>query len=128
MTPLTPAEVAEKISAIRAIGGIDVDAGLKVVANIGKIYLKVLGLFAQNQERDSELMIAHLAAGDLVSFRTAVHGQKSALASLGILALSAEAAKLEVAAVDGDREFIDANFSAFNAEFAAVAEKIKAVL
>jgi HPt (histidine-containing phosphotransfer) domain-containing protein len=114
----------EKIAALRQVEGLDTDAGLKVIANMIPAYLRILGLFAKNYERDK----AELDTDDTEAFRTTVHGYKSGLAGIGALGLSEMACGLEEAAKSGDRGYIDANLPEFKAAVSAFSAKITEVL
>jgi len=125
MIPLTN---DEKILAVRKIDGLDVDAGLKTIANMVAPYLRVLGTFVRNVERDKDLLDNQLAAGNTEDFRTSVHGYKSALGNIGAIQLSEEAYKLEKAVIDNDRSFIDDNLPAFKEGIFKLAKSLEEIL
>jgi HPt (histidine-containing phosphotransfer) domain-containing protein len=118
----------DKILALRRIEDLDVDAGLKVIAGMIPVYLRLLRLFVKNHERDKDLLDNQLAADDLRGFRVSIHGYKSSLGNLGALGYSEMALALEKAAMDNDREFIDREFDEFKKSIAEFAQSLRAVL
>jgi HPt (histidine-containing phosphotransfer) domain-containing protein len=118
----------EKLSELRRIEGLDVDKGLKTIANMVPAYLRILGLFATNYERDKDLLDTQLGENDLEAFGVSVHGYKSALANLGVSGLSEAAHKLEKAVTANDMAYIERELSGFKKGLADFAERIKVVL
>jgi len=118
----------EKILKLREIDGLDVDAGLKILSGMTGPYLKVLGILIKMDANDKGVFESQLESGDTEAFRTSVHGYKSALANIGAMSLSEKAKELEIAAVGGDRAFIDEHLSAFENGVSDLASKLKAIL
>ena len=117
----------KKMLALRDFNGLDVDAGLKTIANMVPAYLRVLGLLIKTVTND-EKEFDKLLENDIVQFRVKVHGYKSALANVGFIELSANAKELEFAARAEDRDLIKSKLPAFKSAINEVAEKLKEIL
>jgi len=118
----------EKLTQIRKIEGIDVDSGLNNIAGMIAAYLRILGVFVKNWERDKYLLDSHLNSEDMEAFELTVHGYKSALANMGMLEASELSFKLEMAAKSGDREYITGNLAEYLDSVQALVDKIRPVL
>jgi len=118
----------EKILALRAVEGLDVDSGLKNVMNMSAVYVRVLGVFVKNTGKDRKRFDEYVNTGELVGFNVMVHGYKSALKSLGATELSAAAAQLEAAGLNTDTEFVKANLPSFIDGIEALAEALEKIL
>ena len=117
-----------KIEALRLIDGLDVDFGLKTIANMTAAYLRVLGTLVASQRRDKDLLANQLDENDIESFRTSIHGAKSALSNIGAFKVSELAQELEDAAADNDRATIEAKLPAFKESVTTLTESIAKVL
>lgn len=125
--PLQRSE-SEMIAQLYGIDGLDVNTGLKALANSVSGYLEVLRLLIGMAAGDQEKMNGFLRQNDLASFKISIHGYKSALASIGAIPLSALARDLETAAGGGDRVFIDSRFPDFERGLSTLAAKLAEVL
>jgi len=103
----------KKLQAIRQIEGLDVDAGLKTIANMVPAYIRVLGIFVKGEGRNVGRLDEQLATDDMEAFQTTIHGYKSALSNLGAFECARLAQLLEVAAKNDDRTSIDEKLPAF---------------
>jgi signal transduction histidine kinase/FixJ family two-component response regulator/HPt (histidine-containing phosphotransfer) domain-containing protein len=121
----------EEWGALREIPGLDLNRGIAGTGGTLGGYKQVLALF----RRDAEDRLGFLrgfpgetAPGDLAAFTTQVHALKSAAASLGAGAVSAEAARLEAAGKAGDLALIREALPGFVAALGELAEGIRAAL
>ncbi|MDR0223067.1 MAG: hypothetical protein LBI38_06005 [Oscillospiraceae bacterium] len=118
----------EKILALRGIDELDVDAGLRVIANMTAPYLKVLRIAVKTEANDKGVLDRLLAEEKYDDFRVIVHGYKSALANIGALKLSATAKELEIASTEKNRAEIDGKLPGFLSRFGALTENLKEIL
>jgi len=83
------------------IGGIDTGAALKRTGGNRKRYESLLQRFARQQEGAADAVREALALGDPGTAERAAHSLKGAASTLGAVAVSESAAKLEAAIRDG---------------------------
>jgi signal transduction histidine kinase/CheY-like chemotaxis protein/HPt (histidine-containing phosphotransfer) domain-containing protein len=109
------------------VEGVDSEVGIRNVGGDEELYRDILLRFAGDiEERLMELTTVP-DAGNLPRFTTLVHGLKSAAASVGALDVSQQAAKLEAAGKNGDRETIARNLNGFLLELVTLADSIKKI-
>jgi CheY-like chemotaxis protein len=115
-------------SSFFSIPGVDTQHGIAMTGGTTEGYRKVVAMFRKDaQERLSFLQKTPDADG-MAAFATHVHALKSASASIGAAKISAEAARLEDAGIDGDLAFIRENLPGFAARLAELAKNIGSVL
>jgi signal transduction histidine kinase/DNA-binding response OmpR family regulator len=98
---------------IKQIEGLTVSTGLEHVANQWDIYEDSLKLTIKEIEKSITNLNKFLDADDMKNFSIEVHGMKGSLANIGVLALSAKARELEIAADQGDAAFCSSNLPIF---------------
>jgi signal transduction histidine kinase/CheY-like chemotaxis protein len=74
---------------------------------------KLLQIFRRDAEKAAATLRETTMSGDIKLFTTTAHAMKSALANIGETEKSRQAAALEQAGLDGDRDFIAANTESF---------------
>jgi len=99
--------------------GVDVQKGFKLTGGSAERYKMVLSKF----EKDAQLP----DYSDLTSYRIVVHGLKSISATIGADNVSAKAARLERAAIDGDKDYIMKNHFDFAENLQELLRAIKGV-
>jgi signal transduction histidine kinase/CheY-like chemotaxis protein len=106
------------------IPGIDVKRGVVMTGGTEASYRKVLVQFCKDAAARLYFFAAVPAEEDLPLFTIQVHALKSAAATIGAAALSAEAANLESAGKAGDTAAITENVSGFHARLSQLIEEI----
>jgi PAS domain S-box-containing protein len=114
-------DVAARVAALRAIPGLDPDAGLKVAHGNAERYLRLLHLFTTSHGESMARMCVHYEAGEIEDARREAHSLKGAAATLGIEEIRRRALEAEDA-IKGSAP------SARIAELAAGLEQAYAVL
>ncbi|MCL2063595.1 MAG: ATP-binding protein [Candidatus Cloacimonetes bacterium] len=74
---------------------------------------KLLMVFKRDAEKSIDILNASLENGDIKMFTTTAHGMKSALANIGEIEISSNAAALENAGLKSDMDFISVHAPAF---------------
>jgi PAS domain S-box-containing protein len=92
------------LARLRAIEGLDADAGLKVLRNRLPTYMRLLEQFARDHAGDVARARACLASGDPDEARRLVHSIKGAAATLGAESVRAAALEMEMAIRAGQPE------------------------
>jgi len=110
------------------ICGIDVQKGIKMTGGSEEGYISVLGTFRKDAVERLQLLRNTLYEKALSLFITHVHALKSAAAAIGALEVSAQAAKLEAAGKEGNREFISENLDSFIESLSELVEDIHLTL
>jgi signal transduction histidine kinase/HPt (histidine-containing phosphotransfer) domain-containing protein/ActR/RegA family two-component response regulator len=113
--------------ALGGIGDIDVEIGLRRVDGMKEMYRGNLELFYEKLAAEADMMKGFMNGGDLKGFSISVHSMKSALASVGAMALSDAAQTLETAAKGGDAAYCAANFPQFAGRLLSLHEQLKTV-
>ncbi|MDR0326614.1 MAG: response regulator [Oscillospiraceae bacterium] len=101
------------LNAIRALGEINVDAGLSYFSGIEDLYIETLSYFCETITEQCEAVERLVGARDLKGLAVAVHGMKSGLATIGAMGLSGAAFELEKAAKEDMMSFCEDNLPAF---------------
>jgi HPt (histidine-containing phosphotransfer) domain-containing protein len=91
------------------------------------MYRETLELFDKKLVRECDAMSAKIHNGDIKSFSITVHAMKSALSTIGAMALSETAAKLETASKDNDIEYCAERFPAFKDKLLNLHEELSAI-
>jgi len=120
----------EKIAALRQIPGLDVSAGLAVIANMEAPYLRILGLFVKNWGTNESKLDEEFCEtqDELEGFRTLIHGYKSALGNLGALELAEKAFSLETSAKNNNRAAIEQPLSEFKSGVSQLVAAVERIL
>jgi two-component system sensor histidine kinase/response regulator len=95
-----PERESDTATSLRAVPGLDVDAGLAFVGNSVDVYVRLLNRFVQLHERDVHEMVAHAQRADHSSLQRLAHSIKGGAATLGLSAVADLARRLEEAAGD----------------------------
>jgi HPt (histidine-containing phosphotransfer) domain-containing protein len=103
------------------IEGLDVDKGILRTGGTLEYYLETLTIFHAEGQKHADDIITLLETNNMQLYTTNVHALKSATANIGGGDISDMANSLEMAALNGDMEFIRANTSIF-------ADKLKKLL
>ena len=98
---------------IEKIDGLSISTGLDTLEGRRDIYENTLKLLMLEIEKSDKNLTAFLAAEDMDSFRTEVHGIKGALANVGAKELTAKAFELEIASRKMDVAFCVSNLPLF---------------
>lgn len=100
--------------------------GLEYCAEDEEIYLEVLEGYVE-EDRSAELE-GHLASENWSEYRVVVHAVKSTSLTIGAEELSEKAKALELAAAEGNGDFVKANHAEMMAMYKDVLAKISAAL
>lgn len=98
------------------------EVGLEYCAGDEEIYREVLEGYLE-EDRNAELADL-LAKEDWVNYRTIVHAVKSTSLTIGAEELSAKAKALEMAAAEGNADFVKANHQEMADLYADILSKI----
>jgi CheY-like chemotaxis protein len=98
---------------IEQIKDFSVSTGLESVGGQRDVYKKSLKLTILEIEKSNKNLATFLLVEDMHNFRIEVHGIKGSLASIGAMALSAEALELEIASEKMDVAFCVSNLPIF---------------
>ncbi|MDR3298701.1 MAG: transporter substrate-binding domain-containing protein [Candidatus Accumulibacter sp.] len=113
------------------IEGVDTEVGLDHACEDHKRYLNLLEMFCRDARARLSLLEKKPVLEDEKEnkvFVTQVHTLKSALATIGAVDLSTDAARLESAGRNGDTSVIEERLDAFRAALSALLERIEAAL
>jgi HPt (histidine-containing phosphotransfer) domain-containing protein len=108
--------------------GLNIEAGVAGTGGSEDIYREVLAVYCQDARERFEFLRTPPAPDQFPLFVTHVHALKSASASIGAAALSAEAASLEAAGKRGDMAFITGHLEGFYENLKNLTEQIRAGL
>jgi CheY-like chemotaxis protein len=95
------------------INGVDIQKGIKMTGGTLEGYISVLSTFRKDVIERLLQLRNTLYEESLSLFTTHVHALKSAAAAIGAAELSVEAATLESAGKEGNREYINENLETF---------------
>ena len=115
-------------SPLPIIPGVDVEQGIAMTGGTTERYRQVLAVFRKDAEKRLELLREAPDGSGLSGFTTQVHALKSASASIGAIALSKEAERLEAAGRACDLAFIQRELPNFTANLEALSAAIAAAL
>jgi signal transduction histidine kinase/CheY-like chemotaxis protein len=107
------------------IAGVDALSGLERVGGSVPRYLELLRMFRRDVEAGREILSGGPDLGPLTTF---VHALKTALANIGANGLSKDAAGLEMACRDGDREAVFEALPAFSRSLSELASAVDEAL
>ncbi|MGN0341489.1 MAG: ATP-binding protein [Roseburia sp.] len=110
---------------LRELPELDVETGISYCMN-EEFYEEILKEYAQTDTIDS--MQQFLDAKDWDNYRTLVHALKSTSLSIGAVSLSEHAKALEMAAKDGDEDYIMAHHQAVMEEYRGLLDKLQGIL
>ncbi|GHS89894.1 hypothetical protein AGMMS49957_14150 [Synergistales bacterium] len=110
------------------IEGVDVQRGVSMTGGTEDGYREVLKIYCADAEERFPIMSAVPDEAGLPLFTTHVHALKSALGSIGAIALSAQAAVLEDAGHRGDIAAIRDRQGDFHAGLVSLTEHIRAAI
>ena len=99
-------EISGEPADIFAAAGIDTEAGMRYCMNDEDFYKSLLLQFANESGAKRASLEKALADGNIKDYEVFVHGLKSTSKMVGCTALSEEAKKLELAAVEGRTDYI----------------------
>ncbi len=108
------------------IEGLNAEYALSMLGGNMAIYQSVLQIYCKDGVEKLNVIKQYLDARDLGGFRIEVHAMRSASASIGALALSDQARKLEEAAVAIDWNYIDKHTPKFLNDLSATIGAIHA--
>ncbi|MCL2662904.1 MAG: ATP-binding protein [Oscillospiraceae bacterium] len=110
------------------IEGLDVDKGILRTGGTLDYYYETLEIFYAEGQKHADEIIELLESNNMPLYTTNVHALKSATANIGGGDISDMAYALEMAAINGDMEFIKANTSIFADTLKRLLENIKNAL
>jgi len=110
------------------IGGLDVDAGLKIVRGKMPAYLRILRLFAEGHAQDHEQLRHHLDHHDFLAAEHTAHALKGSASNIGAKRIQQLAAALEVAAKQHDPDNAARDLDQLTAALPGLIEGIQAAL
>lgn len=100
--------------------------GLEYCADDEEIYIEVLEGYVEEDRREE--LSQYLEAENWADYRVVVHAVKSTSLTIGAEELSAKAKELELAAADGNGDFVKANHQAMIEMYTDILTKIQEAL
>lgn len=113
------------MQSLRELPELDVETGLAYCMN-EEFYEEILKEYVRSDKIDS--MQKFVDAKDWNNYRTLVHALKSTSLTIGAVSLSEHAKALEMAAKDGDEDYILSHHQAVMEEYRSLLDKLKAIL
>ena len=124
--PEAGGEGAEPLQRLEQLEGLDVKTGLTYCMNEEDFYIEMLQEFLQ---ADKASQLKHfLAEEDWDNYRTTVHALKSASLTIGAAHLSGEAKALEMAAKEGNMDYIRSHHDGVMDEYKELTDHLKEIL
>lgn len=124
--PEAGGEGAEPLQRLEQLEGLDVKTGLTYCMNEEDFYIEMLQEFLQ---ADKASQLKHfLAEGDWDNYRTTVHALKSTSLTIGAAHLSGEAKALEMAAKEGNMDYIRSHHDGVMDEYKELTDHLKEIL
>ena len=121
-------ENSELLQALQNKCNLDVESSLSLLAGNQDAYISLLEIFVNKSHQYLEQMISSYKDENWNDFRIFVHGCKSSFYNIGAKALSEEARKMELAALQSNFDYIKSNFSYFILDLEKIAEKLRVIL
>ena len=119
-------EGAEPLQRLEQLEGLDVKTGLTYCMNEEDFYIEMLQEFLQ---ADKASQLKHfLAEEDWDNYRTTVHALKSTSLTIGAAHLSGEAKALEMAAKEGNMDYIRSHHDGVMDEYKELTDHLKEIL
>ncbi|MCL2009473.1 MAG: ATP-binding protein [Synergistaceae bacterium] len=115
------------LDAVKKIGTVNTEIGLSRVSGMEDMYYDILELFHKKLPRECDAMSAFMSAPDMKGFSIAVHSMKSQLSTIGAMALSETAQKLETASKDDSMDYCTEHFPAFKENLLVLHARLSAV-
>lgn len=124
--PEAGGEGAEPLQRLEQLEGLDVKTGLTYCMNEEDFYIEMLQEFLQ---ADKASQLKHfLAEEDWDNYRTTVHALKSTSLTIGAAHLSGEAKALEMAAKEGNMDYIWSHHDGVMDEYKELTDHLKEIL
>ena len=124
--PEAGGEGAEPLQRLEQLEGLDVKTGLTYCMNEEDFYIEMLQEFLQ---ADKASQLKHfLAEADWDNYRTTVHALKSTSLTIGAAHLSGEAKALEMAAKEGNMDYIRSHHDGVMDEYKELTDHLKEIL
>ena len=124
--PEAGGEGAEPLQRLEQLEGLDVKTGLTYCMNEEDFYIEMLQEFLQ---ADKASQLKHfLAEEDWDNYRTTVHALKSTSLTIGAAHLSGEAKALEMAAKEGNMDYIRSHHDCVMDEYKELTDHLKEIL
>lgn len=124
--PEVGGEGAEPLQRLEQLEGLDVKTGLTYCMNEEDFYIEMLQEFLQ---ADKASQLKHfLAEEDWDNYRTTVHALKSTSLTIGAAHLSGEAKALEMAAKEGNMDYIWSHHDGVMDEYKELTDHLKEIL
>ena len=124
--PEAGGEGAEPLQRLEQLEGLDVKTGLTYCMNEEDFYIEMLQEFLQ---ADKASQLKHfLAEEDWDNYRTTVHALKSTSLTIGAVHLSGEAKALEMAAKEGNMDYIWSHHDGVMDEYKELTDHLKEIL
>ena len=124
--PEAGGEGAEPLQRLEQLEGLDVKTGLTYCMNEEDFYIEMLQEFLR---ADKASQLKHfLAEEDWDNYRTTVHALKSTSLTIGAVHLSGEAKALEMAAKEGNMDYIRSHHDGVMDEYKELTDHLKEIL
>lgn len=128
--PEAPAQTEESETGgfrqVEKLEEIDLHIGLSYCLNDENFYMEMLQEYLQAEKLSN--LEQFYANEDWKNYKTIVHGIKSTSLTIGAVHLSEEAKALEIAAKNGDADYIHSHHKATMNEYISLMDKIRAIL
>ena len=118
-------ELSEIEIKLSAIEGLDVDAAMQYAGNDEDILAQVVESIVSGSEKMIKALREDLDSSDYEAYRRDAHSVKGLMATIGLASLSDRAKTHELAAKEGNIDFIKKDCDGFLEEYRTVCEKLK---
>lgn len=122
------AVIAEQEDFAWNLAGVNTEQGILSVGGSKENYLQILSAYYADGRQKCFSLPEHILENNIAAFRTEIHAIKSISATIGAIKISSMAEKLEAAAQNHNKEYIENSIEEFLTCFREVLEVIRPIL
>ena len=108
--------------------GLTVEDGLNYCAGDEAFYYEILSDYIEAAPEKTEKLHDHLKSGNWKEYKVVVHSVKSASKTIGAMDLFEKARELELAAADGNADYVTAHHEDVMKEYKELTDRLKEIL